>query len=773
MRCALLFVAVFGLSVVACQDQSPVAPAIPDGPVFQISDGHSVGGNSGFFFLAPIRRLSEDATVPATGFNPVLDPVIEVFECVVQTATGCDLPLGALKSRITKTSGSTLLNRLYVFPRFHEYAALWDTRGLNLRTDRTYRIQVSVGGAVLGFADVDVVRTIREAARVDRDDFVPLLQNFFLPIRFWVGNTALCAGTACASKTIDLSAGGGLELLAAGEDFKVDIPPGTTATFGGLPVTSVTVNLEVCSGIDVDLPTFGPCLRLATYFDATSGGELEFTQPLKISMCVLNSVYRTPNETRQQGLITLHQQDGTLIRALPHTDPNCGAGITTTSGWDWLKSLAARFLTPPPAYAATRTALLHVGAGGETTTLAPSCAPPPSPVPGMMLATTCPPSSPVTRSGPRPSPTATATPPKTVSDFQFALPAKMDYLNLGDVDRAVPVETLLPTAVRVTDWDGTAVAGARVTFIDPASEGGPVGVATSDDRGVAQISWLIRAGANTVVATGRGIAAQNNYPDATVKPFMPDITPGAVERPVALGTGKVRFTATGTLLGGLSFIQQPTNTPSGLAISPALQIRILDPSGAPVTEVVRVTVGNDPANPAACLVLQASQLAINGIATFDNVRVNGLCTGARIAATAGGGSFHYPLIYSDLFDITAPPVSLAVAFTTTDVPLEGSVPYVATVTNNGGALAGVVVQASIDQGNASRAAGGAVMSGCAVGSRDGDLPPGSCSINRNLVASNLNSGTGTLALGPATGRITVEWSGVVVATVLVPITIVP
>jgi WD40 repeat protein len=287
---------------------------------------------------------------------------------------------------------------------------------------------------------------------------------------------------------------------------------------------------------------------------------------------VLNSVYNTPDE--QQDLITLHQQDGSLIRALPHADPNCGTIGMNRSGWDWLKSLAERFLAPTPAHAATRNALLHVGAGGETGVLGAKCGPPPEPapgrVPGIMLTTTCPPQSPMRRSGPRGSPMATVTPPKTVSDFQFALPAKMDYLNRGDADRTAPAGTALPTAVKVTDWDGTAVQGARVTFTEPGEPDGTIiGTATSGSDGVAQILWTIKTGPNTVVASGRGIAAQNNYPNATVKPFMPDISlPTDQQRPVALGTGRVTFFATGvtggftpqTVLTGLEY-------PKGLWIS--------------------------------------------------------------------------------------------------------------------------------------------------------------------------------------------------------------
>jgi len=573
MNRARLCAAVILLALTACQDRSPLAPAA-NSPVLQISDGHN-GGNSDFFFLAPIRRLIDDAAVPKTGFNAGLSPVIEVYECAGTSATGCVLPLGTLISRLTMTSGTHLLNRVHVLPQFHEYIALWDTRNLKLRTDRTYRIQVSVGGALLGFADVDVVRTIKDALRVDRDDFVPLLQNLILPIRFWAGTSVFCAvtGTSCASKTINLAQGGQIELLGGGEDFKLDIPAGTAATWGGQVVSDVTLNLEVCSGIDVDLPKVGACLRVTSFFDATGPGELEFTKPLLISMCVLSGEIDTPDETRQEGLFTLHQQDGPVIRALPHAVPNCeqiGLGL-----WDQLKNFAARVLAPQPAHAAARNMALHVGGGGETSVLGAKCGPPPDPapgrVPGIMMAQSCPPNSPRRSAGPERATTATITPPHTVSDFQFALPAEMDYLNPADAQRTAPPGTALPTAVKVVDWDGNPVQGAHVTFIEPGIEGqgSVVGTATSNADGVAQILWTIRAGPNTVVATGRGIAAQNNYPGAEVKPFSPDVSlPTDEQVSVALGTGKVTFFATGvtegftphTVLTGLEY-------PLGLWIS--------------------------------------------------------------------------------------------------------------------------------------------------------------------------------------------------------------
>jgi len=233
------------------------------------------------------------------------------------------------------------------------------------------------------------------------------------------------------------------------------------------------------------------------------------------------------------------------------------------------------------------------------------------------MATTCPPSSPtVNGSAPQPAAAALLSPPRTVSDFQFALPAKMDYLNSADADRTAAPGTALPTAVKVTDWDGNAVQGAHVTFVEPAIEGPPaiIGTATSNSSGVAQILWTIRAGPNTAVATGRGIAAQNNYPNATVKPFMPDIDSPNPETPVALGTGRVTFHATGG---------QPDLVISNILVGPA-DLTFADN----VTYDVTVTnLGEGPAG-AFNVFLQGPPRLGGGDVGADNIRVLSLAAHA-------------------------------------------------------------------------------------------------------------------------------------------------
>jgi hypothetical protein len=636
------------------------------GPRFAVSDG-AHDGNPDFFFLPPLfRNPSSNPDFEPAAFNPNLRPAVEICELGPLAADGSRACVaGPPVKRFDPAAVS-----VSVADQF--YQTNWNTDETNLDVTKFYRIRVLVASQELGFADVDPVNTGKELKSVETGEYIGLVDGRTLPIKFRIENAALCGDSdaPCAAGTINLPTGGGITLITPDEEFHLDIDAGTTALFGNTPVTDVTFNLESCDGIDVDIPTFGDCLRVTTYFDGIGGvgAELVVSDPALISLCVLEPGL----SEAQEELVTLHQQDGTLIRALPHATPNCdrltalptGLRGLAVRGWRWMRGVATKLVVPTPLYARSRAVAFNLGGGGETDRFGASCsggdggeaaAKAEGPLPQLV---DCP-----AASAPLLASTAVLRAPRTISDFQFALPAMMDYVNPDDASRTGAPGDVLPTGVKVTDWHGGAVPGATVTFTAPAIEGPGivVGTAVSNSDGIAQIDWEIAEGPNAVVASGRGIAAQNNYPGGPVTPFSPDIEmPVAEQETVVLRTGFVPFAAVGVPpMGSLQFLQQPVNTISGEAISPALQIRLFDPSGAPVTEILRVTVGNDPANPESCLILQTSTLAIEGVATFENIIVNGTCTGARVAATAGGADYDFPIIFSEPFDILPiPPTGL-------------------------------------------------------------------------------------------------------------------
>jgi hypothetical protein len=503
-----------------------------DGPMYAVSDG-AHHGNPDFFFLPPLfNNPSKDPNYEPAAFNGTLRPAVEICELGAPASDGSrECIAGPLVKRFAPGTVNVSLAD-------QQYLANWNTTESALNVNKFYRISVVVGTTQLGFADVDPVSNGTQLKNVQTGEFIGLVDGRTLPIKFRIENGALCGtdGTACAAKTINLTQGGGVELVVPGEDFHFDIPPGTQGTAGGQVVTEVTFNLETCEGIDVDLPKFGQCLRVTALYDAP-GAVLTLNNPALISMCSFVAV-----SEGQQELITLHQQDGDLIRALPHAHPNCnviGAATAESNNlvarsWHKIRDIATAVLMPTPLHAGTRTAMLHLGGGGETTKFGADCTPPQS---AMALSTCTPASAQLT-----PFPQAG----HTISDFQFALPAKMAYVNPDDASRSAPTGTSLPTAVKVTDWNDEPVQGAVITFTQTTIGDPNIFVATSNADGIAQVSWTIAAGPNALLATGRGVAAQNNYPGGTVKPFMPDIFSGAPQTPVVVGTGAVPFLAIGT-----------------------------------------------------------------------------------------------------------------------------------------------------------------------------------------------------------------------------------
>ena len=531
----------------ACQDRrTPTSP--PDAPALEIRDGFS-DGNPHFFFVFPIRAV--DVQPPKTApFNPDLAPVVDICEwdgsaCVQQI------------SHLTMSPGG-LLDHVFVLPQVELYLVLWRTDQLHLRADKIYRITVLVGTRVLGFADVDVVRTLWEAAQVDRNQFVPLLKNQILPIPFRIEKGALCDGQDCDSKSIDLTKGGSVVLATTGD--RVDIPAQTSGQV-------VAVTVRPCTdpnGLGIDLPKFGNCLAVTA--DPPLAAPL--SPPATVSICSLHDNIPALVHA-QQDLVALHRQDitpgATLVSALPHSTDFCPKPIGAAplpparnwieAGWRAVRHGVASLFGVRPLHAAT--AMLDVGGGGET---------------------------------------------PTFSDFQFALPAKMAILT-GAVQSVLPNNAVpIPPAVLVTDAADRPVGGARVHYRITSTNGGSItptdGIAFSDPvTGLATLtSWQVgNPGDYSVEASGFGIAdPQNNGPAVGFDPFAPAVFPGnaaldMAQPEVPLGTGHLTFSATALA----PLLVRPVTT--GFASAAGLVLPLTQPNGLSMQSGTAVQLEVSPA----------------------------------------------------------------------------------------------------------------------------------------------------------------------------------
>jgi hypothetical protein len=210
----------------------------------------------------------------------------------------------------------------------------------------------------------------------------------------------------------------------------------------------------------------------------------------------------------------VHRQDDELVVALPHSRDFCGEPIGrrdeaptnfASRSWRAMRNVAAWMFKPATLHATTM--VLDVGAGGQT---------------------------------------------DGFSDFQLALPARMDIVSLADQTTDPNTAVSSVPEVVVTDADGNPVANARVHFQITSTGGGsitPATVFSNADGHAALTQWTVgAAGRHIVQASGKGIAdPKNNGPAAGFDPFAPAVLHDAgddeAQAPVTLGTGHLAFTA--------------------------------------------------------------------------------------------------------------------------------------------------------------------------------------------------------------------------------------
>ncbi len=179
------FVATVGalLLLTTCEHSQNVT-----GPSFAISDGaHS--GNRNFFFLPPlVPDPSHDPDFDPGAFDPALQPSVEI--CLLDgSACAASQPAGfPIVFTTTAGPGSETVR---LVPTDQLYLVNWNAGDFSLDPASFYRIQVLVGGAELGYADVDVVDNGRDLRNVNTNQYISLVDGRTLPVKFRIERGAV------------------------------------------------------------------------------------------------------------------------------------------------------------------------------------------------------------------------------------------------------------------------------------------------------------------------------------------------------------------------------------------------------------------------------------------------------------------------------------------------------------------------------------------------------------------------------------------------------
>lgn len=293
---ALLAVSLFAS---AC-DQNPTEPLAPDLPNAEISDAAHGGSVDGFYFLPPIVP----APTTTGSFNPLVAPRVVI--CALDALTNaCGSDPADKVAEYTLTSGTdgAVLSMSEVD---EHYRVNWNTKNYSLDPDVTYRIRVFLtvhpGALELGHADVKIGANKGELKNIDTGEFIPLVDNQTLPIKFRIEQGAGCEGELdCGSGTVGPD--GGIVTTANGAA-GVSVPAGAvdnpiTITIRQLDPAQQPGGLCLPTGIRQD----GACYDFDTEPEISSvqnDGSDTFHEDVTVGICP------SPNAVREERL-TLHK----------------------------------------------------------------------------------------------------------------------------------------------------------------------------------------------------------------------------------------------------------------------------------------------------------------------------------------------------------------------------------------------------------------------------------------------------------------------------------
>jgi len=571
-RVLLCLTLIFAMS--ACNGDrvgTPIGSAAK--PSNDISDAVHTAGNPDFFFLPPMVKNPSGSTYwDAGAFNPNLRPTVEI--CASSAATE------ELISTSTCQALAPLSATLSVADE--HYQVNWKVPSTDTKF---FRINVLVGSKRLGYADIATGANTAEVKSLASNDVIALLDGRTLPIKFRVERYALCedpsdplkrctsASADIASTPLSVSTGSGVTTQGISIPTQGGASKPLTVTLANCPA----LNQDVPDGraAVIDLPTFGDCVRVT--FDPVR--HLDVAATVFVCAVGLNAAFPGVTEA-QEPRLTMHRYDENGVAALPHADacktgspggfastsPSVGAMLADLVRGQFKRAAteAIALIAPKPLYASM---FIDLGGGGLT---------------------------------------------EENSDFQFALPAKMEIVPSTDNQSAPPGSTI-NAAVKVSDLAGDPVVGARVTFsvtegggaVNPANALSAITVETGVDgvavppRALASTAWTLGAtpGTNKLRASGKGIAGpDNNGPrENVVDPFQP-ILPGFSGQPVPVLTGSVILTATGLAPNG-SITGSVVNAFDGGPIEGAVVTATPTPGGMATDAIeiapVSATTGTD------------------------------------------------------------------------------------------------------------------------------------------------------------------------------------
>ena len=213
----------------ACSETTPtgVEPATT-GPLLQISDATTSAGRAGFYFLPPM--VSDPG--PFTGtFDANLNPEVRVCQLA---GSACGTPI--------KTFTTTTAEAVEISVQRQTYGVNWATKNnpSSLTTSAKYRIEVRVGGHLLGFADLAFVKASKDMGTVPAGTVAAVLGSP-LNIKFRV-ETRTVGSVAVTPTTASIVLPGDQTFSAEVKNLQGVVMPNAVVTWASSNLAAATVS---------------------------------------------------------------------------------------------------------------------------------------------------------------------------------------------------------------------------------------------------------------------------------------------------------------------------------------------------------------------------------------------------------------------------------------------------------------------------------------------------------------------------------------------------
>jgi hypothetical protein len=261
----------------------------------------------------------------------------------------------------------------------------------------------------------------------------------------------------------------------------------------------------------------------------------------------------------------------------------------------------------------------------------------------------------------------------------------------GATSTAFNVTPAAASQLVFTTQPSTTQAGAHISPAVQVSVEDPFGNVVTSDSSNVTVAIGTNAGGGTLsgtltVAAVSGVAS---FSDLSVNKAGTGYTLTAADGALT-GATSTAFNITPAAASQVVFTTQPTNTPAGAHITPAVQVSVEDPFGNVVTSNmsnVTVAIGTNAAGGTLSGTLTVA--AVNGVATFGDLSINKAGTGYTLTAADGAltgatsNPFNIiPAAASQLVFTTQPTTTAAGAFITPAVQVSVEDAFGNVVTGN-------------------------------------------------------------------------------------------